>query len=214
MSLEGHLVLASGATFEGQLRGGQTVEINGHAEGTIVTSHVVIGESGAFKGSIKAHSAEIRGQLRGEAAVRDLLIVRASGDVEGRIEYGQLALESGSNFVAEVRNIPPELAGDFEMNVERGGQVAITPTDLKATDADDAVTQLTFTASNVFNGHLARAEAPATSIATFTQAEINAATIIFVHSGADSRNAGFDVMVADSDGATAGPARPILVRVA
>ena len=94
----------------------------------------------------------------------------------------------------------------------RGGQATITPADLSATDVNDAATALTYTASGVLNGHLARAGEIDVAIHKFTQADINAGSIVFVHNGA-GRSAGFDVIVSDDDGATAGGARPVLVRI-
>ena len=209
----GHMTIAPGTQFSGQVRGGERVEINGSADGTIVTKVLVVGEGGRFKGSIKVDTAEIYGELRGDVTVRHLLTIGVTGDVEGEIQYGQLALASGANLVADLRNVPPELFGDFELEVERGGQTVITPADLNATDADDSAAALTFTATNLLHGHIAHMTAPNEPLAQFTQADINAGSIIFVHNGAQTNNAGFDVVVADEQGATAGPLRPVLVRV-
>ena len=85
------------------------VEINGSAEGTIVTRRLLIGPKGQFKGSLKVDEAEVRGQLRGEANVQRLLAITSSGDVVGRIRYGQLMVERGGHFTAEVG--VPELVG-------------------------------------------------------------------------------------------------------
>lgn len=206
------MVIAAGDQFVGQIRGGNLVEINGQAEGTIVTRKLVIGPKGEFKGSLKVDEAVIHGLLRGEATVQKLLSITKTGDVVGRISYGQIAIEYGGHFTADARNVPPELAGDFELVVARGEMVAITPSDLNATDADDAATALTYTASGMLNGYLARNDDSRTAIQKFTQADINAGVVLFVHNG-EGRVAGFDVIVSDDDGATAGGARPVLVRI-
>jgi len=109
--------------------------------------------------------------------------------------------------------VPPELFGDFELEVARGGQAVITSADLNAKDLDDGASALTFTATNLLHGHIAHTTAPNEPLAQFTQADINAGAIVFVHNGAETNNAGFDVVVADAQGATAGPLRPVLVRV-
>lgn len=212
-TVNGHMTIAPGTEFSGQVRGGERVEINGTAEGSIVTKTLVIGEGGRFQGSIKVDSAEIHGQLQGEVTVRHLLTIGVTGDVEGDIQYGQLSLASGANLVADLRNVPPELFGDFELEVTRGGQAVITPADLNAIDVDDSASALTFTATNLLHGHIAHTTAPNEPLAQFTQADINAGAIVFVHNGAVTNNAGFDVVVADAKGASAGPLRPVLVRV-
>jgi len=209
----GRMNIAQGTHLTGQIRGGQHVEIEGSADGSIATKHLVIGQGGSFKGSARVESAEIHGELRGDLSVRNLLKISETGDVEGDVRYGQLALEAGSNLVADLRNVPPELAGDFELEVLRGGSVKITPEDLNATDADDGPDALKFTATNLINGHLALSDAQSEPLAQFTQADINAGKIVFVHSGGETGNAGFDVVVVDDEGASAGAARPVLVRV-
>lgn len=212
-SVIGQMTIAPGTQFTGQVRGGERIEINGEADGSVVSKSLVIGEGGSFKGSIKVDSAEIHGKLRGDVTVRHLLTISATGDVEGEIQYGQLAIASGANLVADLRNVPPELFGDFELEVTRGGSVVITPEDLNAVDADDSASALKFTAANLLHGHVAHTKAPEEPLAQFTQADINAGDIVFVHSGAETNIAGFDVVVADEAGATAGPLRPVLVRV-
>lgn len=212
-SVVGQMTIAPGTQFTGQVRGGERIEINGEAEGSVVSKALVVGQGGSFKGSIKVDSAEIHGKLRGDVTVRNLLSIGATGDVEGEIQYGQLALEGGANLVADLRNVPPELFGDFELEVKRGSHVVITPEDLNAVDADDAATALRFTAANLLHGHIAHKESLTEPLAQFTQADINAGEIAFVHSGAETNIAGFDVTVADDSGATAGPLRPVLVRV-
>lgn len=210
---DGHMTIMPGTHLTGQIRGGHRVEIRGTADGSIVTQHLIVAPGGSFDGSIRVDSAEIHGKLRGDVSVRNLLSIKATGDVEGKIEYGQLALEAGANLAADVRNVPPELAGDFELEVARGGSVAITPEDLNATDQDDGADALTYTAANLLNGHIATTKAQQAALDQFTQAQINAGEILFVHSGAPTAIAGFDVTVADAAGATAGPMRPVLVRV-
>lgn len=210
---DGHMTIMPGTHLTGQIRGGEHVEIRGSADGSLVTRHLTIREGGSFKGSIRVESADIHGTLRGDVSVRNLLSISASGDVEGQIEYGQLAMQAGSNLVADVRNVPPQLAGDFELEVVRGEHVVITPEDLNATDVDDAAEDLTYTAANLINGCIARSDTPGEAIMHFTQAEINAGAIVFAHNGAATQIAGFDVTVMDAGGASAGPMRPVLVRV-
>lgn len=209
----GTMIVSPDTQFTGHIRGGEGAEINGAADGSIVTKHLVVGKTGIFRGNVRVDTAEVHGKLRGDVVVKNLLTINASGDVEGDIQYGQLALAKGANLVADLRNVPPELAGDFELEVSRGGRVAITPEDLNATDADDGANALTFTATNLLHGHIAYANSPDDVLAQFTQADINAGNIVFVHSGVSTNNAGFDVEVKDAKGATAGPVRPVLVRV-
>lgn len=82
---------------------------------------------------------------------------------------------------------------------------------LQATDPDDPATGLTFTATNYSNGHI---EVSGTTQNTFTQADIDAGNVRFVHNG-DEGNGSFDIEVADSgaDGATTDNATFTLTKI-
>ena len=209
----GVMVIGDDARFVGQIRASRHVEINGEVDGGIVSQTLVVSEGGKFDGTLRVDTAEVHGQLRGELYVRNLLNIGQTGDVEGNVRYGQLAMAEGGVLVAELRNVPPELAGDFELIVQRGGRAVITKDDLNATDEDDTAENLTFTVTNPVNGFVARAETPDSSVETFTQADINNGKMVFVHDGSSSDVASFDVIVADDEGATAGGSRPVMVRI-
>ncbi len=51
------------------------------------------------------------------------------------------------------------------------------------------------------------------SVINFTQADIEAGRVLFVHDGGDSTSANFDVLVADDSGATSGRAQTVTVHV-
>jgi hypothetical protein len=67
--------------------------------------------AGRCYGTIKSESAEVHGDMQGEVVVKNLISISSSGSVSGNVRYGKLALEQGGNLSAEVRNVPPSLAG-------------------------------------------------------------------------------------------------------
>ena len=95
--------------------------------------------------------------------------ILSTGAVTGDIEYGQLALESGGELSAELRNVPPTLSGDHEVNVAFGGSVTITAEDINALDPDNDASELTFEVSNIRNGFVSKSNAPDVSVTNFTQ---------------------------------------------
>jgi hypothetical protein len=171
----------------------------------------VIHPGGRVEGTVFADDIEVRGLLDGRIRVRHLISIGADGTVIGDVRYGQLALAPGGDLAAEMRNVPPELGGDFEVTVRRGRMVRLTPADLSATDAEDGAERLTYSVSSPEHGYLASTVDPGTPIDTFSQADIAGGSILFVHSGADASEAGFDVVVNDSAGGTSGA--PSHVRV-
>ena len=101
---------------------------------------------------MKTESAEIRGTLQGDVVVKHLISIRDTGSVSGNVQYGALAMEPGGNLSAEVRNVPPAVAGDLDLTVARGRSVTITLEDLHAVDPDDDAKDLVFSVSNARNG--------------------------------------------------------------
>ncbi|MGE0700027.1 MAG: polymer-forming cytoskeletal protein [Hyphomicrobiaceae bacterium] len=212
-SESGRAVIGRDLIIHGEIRNGGEVEVLGGVIGSIAAEHVVIQPGGHVTGRLDVGSAAVHGHLEGRIRVRNLISIGASGAVHGDVRYGQLALEAGGDLAAEVRNLPPELGGDFEVVVRRGRTVRITTADLIATDAEDGADALTYHVSNAEHGFVARSEAPALAVETFTQAEIAAGKVMFVHDADGSDRAGFDVLVADSQGAASGTPRRVTVVV-
>ena len=145
--------------------------------------------------------------------VKQLITIRTGGSVTGNVQYGRLAMEMGGNLSAEVRNVPPTLAGDLDLSVDKGKSVRITLQDLTAFDPDDDAQHLTFTVSRAKNGFVTLLTDPSRPVATFTQADLERGTVLFRHDGTAGAHASFDVVVADHAGATSGAAQTVNVSV-
>jgi hypothetical protein len=120
---------------------------------------------------------------------------------------GQVAHDvfKASNGTADVRTIDasvtgkndaPTIVGDLALTLTQGGAVALTTVDLRAVDPDNAACELFFTASSVQHGHLAFADNPGSGITCFTEAQLEAGQVIFVHDGSGSAGS-FSVSVTD-----------------
>lgn len=97
----------------------------------------------------------------------------------------------------------PRLSGDFKLQVAPGGQAPLTPADISATDAGSAAEALTYALvgrAADMRGRLAMADTPGTAIESFTQADLGAGKVVYVHT-ADDMTAGKVVLtVTDADG--------------
>ncbi|GBF28207.1 hypothetical protein MnTg02_03271 [bacterium MnTg02] len=209
----GVTIVQQDTVLTGEIRGCRLIEIHGEVEGDLKAEMVLVHESGKLHGTVRADNAEIRGILEGTTFVKHLLNIDSTGTVTGNIQYGQLKLEFGGSISAELRNVPPELAGDFDLEVKKGRAVRITTTDLTAIDPDDEAEDLTYTVTNMANGFVALSTAPAKPVDKFTQADLENGGVNFVHDGSDTKMASFDVVVADDDGATSGAAQTVKVTV-
>jgi cytoskeletal protein CcmA (bactofilin family) len=211
----GVLVVTEDTVIRGvrEMRNCRQLEIFGYVEGDIAAKSVLVHKNGKLFGTLKTDSAEIHGTVQGEVVVKNLIDIRSSGNVSGNIQYGKLAMEIGGNLSAEVRNVPPELGGDLNLEVAKGRSVPITLQDLNALDPDDAAKDLRFTVSAARNGFVALSSAPKRSVTAFTQADLEAGLVTFMHDGRSTDLAGFDIVVADRTGGTSGAAQKVTVAV-
>lgn len=194
---------------KGDIRNGGVIEVRGYIEGSVAADHLVVHDGGRVFGTVRANAADVNGKVQGTVAVKNLVNIGATGTVAGDVRYGKLALATGGNLEASVRNVPPELAGDFEIAVRRGRAIAITTADLTAIDPDNTATELTYQVANLRGGEIRLGDATTTS---FTDADIRTGNVAFAHDGR-SDMAGFDVAVTDKSGASSGTPRPITVVV-
>ncbi len=206
-------MISQDTVIKGEIRDCQRMEVIGYFEGAVATKTLVVHPGGRFFGQLKAENAEIHGLLQGEIFTHNLLHVSAQGSVRGNIQYGRISIEPGGDLSAELRNIPPEIAGDMQISVARGQSVLVTTLDLTAIDPDDSADNLTYTVADKSNGHIAMSEAPQTPVQHFTQRDLEAGRVLFVHSGAADPAASFSVVVADAAGATSGAPQVVSVAV-
>src|SRR5262245_42989179 len=211
----GVLIVTEDTVIRGvrELRNCRQLEVFGYLEGDVAAKSVLVHKNGRLFGKLKSDNAEIHGTLQGEVVVKNLIDIRSSGNVSGNVRYGKLALEVGGNLSAEVRNVPPILSGDLQLEVAKGGSAPITLQDLNALDPDDSAKDLTFTVSNARHGYVSLSTAPRKSVTNFTQADLEAGRVGFVHAGRNNEPASFDISVADRSGASSGAPRTVKVVV-
>lgn len=207
------LIIREDTFLKGGIRNAARVEVYGYVEGEVEGELLIVQPGGRCFGKVKVDAADIRGQLQGDIVVRQLVNIRGTGEVVGNVKYGKLSMELGGVLSAEMRNIPPSIAGDLDLAVDKGKAVRITLQDLSALDPDDAADQLTFTVSQARNGFVVLANDPYRPVETFTQADLEQGTVLFHHDGTDEPRASFAVVVADHSGATSGSAQTVNVAV-
>jgi cytoskeletal protein CcmA (bactofilin family) len=206
-------VIQEDTIIKGKIRNCKQMEIRGYVEGELAAESVLIHQGGTFYGTLKSDTADVSGSVQGEVFVKNLINIRSSGSVNGNIRYGQLAMEMGADLSAELRNVPPRLSGDLDLSVRRGKTVTITTDHITAVDPDDTPDHLIYTISNPANGFVALAARSGEAVFNFTQADIEAARVLFVHDGGGSQMASFDLVVADDSGGTSGRAQTVHVHV-
>ena len=90
------LIVGEGIRLKGEITACDRLVVEGHVEVSLnETRAVEIKPKGRFIGSCEVEEAEISGVYEGDLTVRGRLTVRASGQVEGKICYGEIELERG-----------------------------------------------------------------------------------------------------------------------
>ena len=89
------------------------------------------------------------------------------------------------------------------LSIAEGETVVLNAANISTSDPDNTLAQLTYTASNVSHGQFELVAVPGAAITTFTQADINAGLVRFVHDGGDTAPA-YDLTVSDG-GLSHGP---------
>jgi hypothetical protein len=121
------------------------------------------------------------------------------------IDAGGLTSTATVTITVTAVNSVPSLVTNAGSTVVQGLTDPITLAELHVTDADNTPAQLTYTVTTPpLNGRLELTTAPGVAIMSFTQADIDAGRLVFVHNGAASASDRFTFTVSDGAGGTIG----------
>jgi cytoskeletal protein CcmA (bactofilin family) len=210
---KGQAVIGADMFIKGDVRNGKHVDVLGLIEGSISADRVVVHRGGRIVGTLIADNAQVEGEVQGHVLVRQLIEIGSTGSVRGDVRYGKIAMQVGAELSADVRNVPPEIAGDLNLAVKRGQSARITTEDLTAIDPDSSSFVLAFQVTRPINGFVARTSAATTPIDRFSQMDLQTNTVMFVHDGSVGQAASFDVVVTDQAGASSGAPKTVHVAV-
>ncbi len=88
-------IIGSDVQIEGNIRTIGELQLDGSIVGDLTCGGLVMGETGAVKGTISADSVTIRGKVQGEVRARSVRLEKTS-IVEGDIYHESLSLEAGA----------------------------------------------------------------------------------------------------------------------
>lgn len=114
-------------------------------------------------------------------------------------ELGDADLAATVNFTA-VNDAPRFLANTLTIN--EGQTVVLSNTNLLSEDEESGPAALTYQVQSVANGRFELVAAPGTAITSFTQAQVTAGAVQFVHSGSEQPPT-YTLVVTDGGGTTA-----------
>jgi cytoskeletal protein CcmA (bactofilin family) len=98
------LIVGRDITLSGEIASCDHLIVEGKVEASVKDCHrLEVAEAGLFRGTVEISEAEIAGRFEGQITVQGRLSVRATGRIEGKIQYGELAVEAGGTLDGEIR---------------------------------------------------------------------------------------------------------------
>lgn len=115
------LIVGRGIRLSGEIQACERLVVEGEVHADLTGALVLeIAENGLFKGRATVDYAEISGSFDGELTVRDRLMLRSTGQVEGDLRYAEMEIERGGR----VRGTIGELDGKPAKGKEASSQAA------------------------------------------------------------------------------------------
>jgi cytoskeletal protein CcmA (bactofilin family) len=100
------LIVGREIVLSGQITSCDKLVVEGKVEASLTDSHAIeIADIGFFKGTAEIDTAEIAGRFEGTITVRDRLFIRSTGQVQGKIRYGQIEIEPGGVISGDVQMV-------------------------------------------------------------------------------------------------------------
>ncbi|MCX7899373.1 MAG: polymer-forming cytoskeletal protein [Methylocystis sp.] len=94
--------IGAGVTLKGEVSVPDLIVVDGTLEGNITARVVCVGQTGVIRGNISATEADISGWISDHIDIKQLLVVRSTGRVEGKVMYGEIELEKGAVVTGEL----------------------------------------------------------------------------------------------------------------
>jgi len=92
-------VIGKGTVLEGNIETSGNIRIEGRIIGNIKSkSKIALGSSSLIDGNVAAQNADVEGTVKGKLEISDLLVLKATGSVQGDISTGKLVVEPGAVF--------------------------------------------------------------------------------------------------------------------
>ena len=96
------LQIGNGVTITGSIKADNEVTIQGTLDGDVDCHCLIVSKSGNIKGKIKTETMTIEGKSDGEITVNDLLQIKSTGSVSGKVIYGKIQVEDGGKLIGEI----------------------------------------------------------------------------------------------------------------
>ncbi|HLB79501.1 MAG TPA: polymer-forming cytoskeletal protein, partial [Dongiaceae bacterium] len=101
------LIVGREIVLTGEIRACERMVVEGRVEASLTDSRTIeIAQSGVFKGAAQIDTADISGRFEGDLVVRERLVLRSTGRIEGSVRYGEIEIERGGVICGEIEQLP------------------------------------------------------------------------------------------------------------
>jgi cytoskeletal protein CcmA (bactofilin family) len=98
------LIIGREITLTGEIAACDHLIVEGTVEASVKDCHrLEVAETGLFRGAVEINEADIAGRFEGQITVQGRLAVRSTGRIDGKIQYGELAVDAGGALDGEIR---------------------------------------------------------------------------------------------------------------
>jgi cytoskeletal protein CcmA (bactofilin family) len=99
------LIVGREIVLSGEISACDHLIVEGTVEASVKDCHrLEVSESGLFRGTVEIHEADIAGRFEGQVTVQGRLFIRATGKVDGAVQYGELAVEAGGMLDGQIHS--------------------------------------------------------------------------------------------------------------
>ncbi len=103
--------IGEGVTIKGEINVPDVIVVEGTVEGDVTARSIRIGTTGCIRGNVVASEADVHGSLSENAEVKQFLLVRATGRIEGNVTCGDVQVEKGAVLAGGVFSVSGKDAG-------------------------------------------------------------------------------------------------------
>ena len=98
------LVIGRDICLKGEITSCDKLIVEGVVDVMLPAAHTIeVLPSGHFTGTAEVSVADISGRFDGELVALERLIVRAGGNIKGKIRYGRIVIESGGEVIGDMQ---------------------------------------------------------------------------------------------------------------
>src|SRR5207302_6047345 len=123
--------ISQGIRIKGEVTGTEDLFVDGYVEGKLnltADSCLTVGPNGNVKADLVAREIVVRGKVEGKVIARDKLQIGSTGEINGEVQTGRLAIEDGATLRGKVEAGKVEMSRSAETKTVAAAAAAATTT--------------------------------------------------------------------------------------